>query len=208
MLLHLNKLLKETPHRNQLNLQLRKHFPKLSSPTLDVGSKDRRYDRFLIDPSTAIDIKKDIINNIIFGDVNNIPFPNDSFNSILCIEVLEYLNMPEKAIQELYRVLKKDGIMLLSIPFMFREHGDETRLTSKHLSQIFSKNFSNFQIYKIGNAYSIIFDILLIKIYAINNNFIKYFLLLFYLPFSLTCAIRLLPITNHFASGFLVVAQK
>lgn len=45
------------------------------------------------------------------------PFLNDSFDLILFCEILEHLrNQPLKAIQEIYRVLKPGGSLLLSTP--------------------------------------------------------------------------------------------
>ncbi len=38
------------------------------------------------------------------------------------MEVLEHADAPEQAISEIHRVLKKDGILLLSTPFLFEIH--------------------------------------------------------------------------------------
>lgn len=54
--------------------------------------------------------------NIIFiqGDANmGLPFRNNTFDKILCSDVLEHLHKREFALKEIYRVLKKGGLLLL-----------------------------------------------------------------------------------------------
>lgn len=45
-----------------------------------------------------------------------LPFPDKSFERILCTEVFEHVLEPEKLLIEMKRVLKDDGIISLSIP--------------------------------------------------------------------------------------------
>lgn len=48
-----------------------------------------------------------------YGDAHKLPFKNESFNLITCIETLEHLENPKGAICEMARVLKKDGYILI-----------------------------------------------------------------------------------------------
>ena len=48
------------------------------------------------------------------GDIYKLPFKNNSFDLIVCTEVLEHLDNPRKAYKELIRVSKK--YILLSVP--------------------------------------------------------------------------------------------
>lgn len=41
---------------------------------------------------------------------------NESFDLIFFLEVLEHLDYPDKALQELSRILKKDGYLILGVP--------------------------------------------------------------------------------------------
>lgn len=52
----------------------------------------------------------------IKADICNLPFQDNEFDVILCNHVLEHIPNDIKAMQELYRVLKKDGIAILQIP--------------------------------------------------------------------------------------------
>ena len=50
------------------------------------------------------------------GDVCELEFGNDTFDVVIATEVIEHTVNPMKAIQEMYRVLKKDGILVLTVP--------------------------------------------------------------------------------------------
>lgn len=49
-------------------------------------------------------------------DAQNLSFRNRSFSAVLMIDVLEHLKNTDKAIKEVYRVLKKGGIVHLAVP--------------------------------------------------------------------------------------------
>jgi len=53
---------------------------------------------------------------IKMGDVNNLPFDDDSFDIIVCSEVLEHVDGYEKAIKEFKRCIKPTGELILSFP--------------------------------------------------------------------------------------------
>lgn len=50
------------------------------------------------------------------ADLCNLPFPNHSFDVILCNHVLEHIPEDTKALRELYRVLKPGGWGILQVP--------------------------------------------------------------------------------------------
>jgi len=53
---------------------------------------------------------------IIQGDVRKIPFKKESFDFVFCNGVIEHFPETEKAIREIYRVLKPSGKALISVP--------------------------------------------------------------------------------------------
>lgn len=76
-------------------------------------------------------------NSIQKIDLTNIPFKEESFNILICNHVLEHILEYMKALKEIYRVLKKDGIAILQTPYSkllqknFEDRGintDELRL--------------------------------------------------------------------------------
>lgn len=78
----------------------------------------------------------------VSGDIQSLPFPSNSFDMILCLEVLEYVPDLNRALSEFRRVLNNGhGVLLLSIPFMHRaDHpSDRWRLTAFGLCQLFER---------------------------------------------------------------------
>jgi len=57
-----------------------------------------------------------------FYDGQNIPFPDNSFEVVICTQVLEHAASPEKLITEISRVLKPAGQLCLTMPLVWSEH--------------------------------------------------------------------------------------
>ena len=55
----------------------------------------------------------------VFCDIENIQFDQNSFDIIICNHVLEHVNF-KKALNQLNKVLKKDGLLLLSFPIIYQ----------------------------------------------------------------------------------------
>jgi ubiquinone/menaquinone biosynthesis C-methylase UbiE len=50
------------------------------------------------------------------GDVEDLPYPDDFFNSLLAMGVLEYLPTYQRALQSVARVLKPGGVAVFTLP--------------------------------------------------------------------------------------------
>ena len=50
------------------------------------------------------------------GDVTCLDYKNDYFDIVTCFDLLEHLPNPKLAIQELYRVLKNEGVLIIRVP--------------------------------------------------------------------------------------------
>lgn len=57
-----------------------------------------------------------------FYDGKRLPFEDASFDTILNVQVLEHTPNPLGLVSEMSRVMKDDGILILSAPFQFRLH--------------------------------------------------------------------------------------
>jgi SAM-dependent methyltransferase len=78
------------------------------------------------------------------GDIHALPFNDCSFSFILCTEVLEHCHTPQKAIDEMYRVLKPGGKLVLTTRFVYPIHDaphDYFRYTKYGLRHLF-KNWN------------------------------------------------------------------
>ncbi len=70
-----------------------------------------------IDEKSGADYIIDICKN------NEKVIPESTFDIIVCTEVLEHTLNPFLAIREVHRLLKPEGLLLMSTPFDFRIHG-------------------------------------------------------------------------------------
>lgn len=47
----------------------------------------------------------------------SLPFADKAFDTVTCTEVLEHMLYPERAIEEIHRIAKNDGSILISVPY-------------------------------------------------------------------------------------------
>ena len=75
-------------------------------------------------------------------DVHEIPYHENSFDVVICNHVLEHVINDKKAMQELYRVLKKDGIGIFQVPINIsnkKTYEDFTILDPKERNKAFGQ---------------------------------------------------------------------
>lgn len=159
---------------------------------LDVGCGDSPYLFLLKDKSKYTGIDVNFANDfkyenrkVVYFDGINIPFGNEEFDQIICTEVLEHVFEYQALINEMYRVTKKGGAAIVTIPWSARFHYkpyDYFRYTPSTLEKIFS-NFSEVQITPRGTDLVTICSKIIV---AYFRNILKISLKSFiYLPFIL-----------------------
>jgi SAM-dependent methyltransferase len=92
----------------------------------------------------------------IFSPIHAIPKPADSFDTILCIAVLEHVENPEEVVPEFFRVLKPGGYVIASVPFLQPEHKvptDFQRYTKDGLQRLFTHH--GFEVVEARALFSI-----------------------------------------------------
>ena len=65
----------------------------------------------------------------VLGDIQTYHFQEEAYDVIACRFVLEHLKEPAKALNNLCRALRKDGILILTVPNIFSLKGLVTRFT-------------------------------------------------------------------------------
>lgn len=90
------------------------------SPTLDIGAQNGPY-AALFPRRVGLDIQPGIGVRII-GDAQALGIRDEAFAVVLCTEVLEHLPEPQRAIDEMFRVLEPGGELLLTTRFLFPLH--------------------------------------------------------------------------------------
>jgi SAM-dependent methyltransferase len=58
----------------------------------------------------------------IYGNVKEIPFEDDFFEVVLCVDVLEHVEKDYVVIKEIFRVLKPKGVLVLHTPNSCQTH--------------------------------------------------------------------------------------
>jgi SAM-dependent methyltransferase len=113
---------------------LAKVAPRAHGRLLDVGCGQRPYEHlfrpyvteyvgieheatFEATNASTSDKKPDL-----YYDGKRLPFDDQSFDTVLNVQVLEHTPHPGLLVNEMGRVLKRDGTLLLSAPFQFRLH--------------------------------------------------------------------------------------
>ncbi|MCR4263125.1 MAG: class I SAM-dependent methyltransferase [Candidatus Roizmanbacteria bacterium] len=90
----------------------------------------------------------------VLADAHELPFKTNSFDMALMLQMIEYLKDPPQAIQECYRILKKNGIVIVTVPFLYAMHDipyDRGRYTKSMLLDWFkSAGFSRVSIESQG----------------------------------------------------------
>lgn len=126
--------------------------PKFSGHLLDVGCGRKPYRQFLLDKKyitqyTGLDIETAIVyDDDVKPDYTwdglNMPFGDNSFNTLMATEVLEHCPDPMQVINEMKRVLKPGGLLFFTVPFLWNLHEvphDEYRYTPFALKRIFKE---------------------------------------------------------------------
>lgn len=138
--------------------KIKKIFEEKKS-VIDIGGglrmikgKGNRYDKsreWILSYLRNVDYKVfDLVpdyNPDIIGDIQNLPFKDNSQDAIICIAVLEHVENPFKACEEIHRVLKPGGYCFIYVPFLFYYHAekgyyrDYWRFTSDSINLLFKK---------------------------------------------------------------------
>jgi SAM-dependent methyltransferase len=93
---------------------------------LDVGCGGRPHEsifRPYVDRYIGVDTPASTLSRFDVAAVaSHLPFPDQTFDTILCTEVLEHLSDPAICIQEMARVLRQGGHLILTTPQIWHLH--------------------------------------------------------------------------------------
>jgi SAM-dependent methyltransferase len=135
-------------HRNLVPRQLNRYYPSKSDPyhesniavslqldrirpmlcnrkILDIGAGEIPFKTFYEGlNATTCDIQQNSQGTIdhIISPGEPLPWPNNEYDAIFLFDVMEHVKDDISFIKECTRLLTPDGILLLTIPFMYRFH--------------------------------------------------------------------------------------
>jgi SAM-dependent methyltransferase len=154
---------------------LRPAMAKLEGRVIDVGAGESPWKEWLGDAASyhGLDIadaadfgmqsgRKDVT----YYDGRKMPFEARSFDSAICIEVLEHAEDPLALLSEISRVLRPDGTLLLSVPWSARRHHipyDFHRFTRERLQAMLdTSGFHHICITERGSDISVVANKLMV----------------------------------------------
>jgi len=140
--------------RNHINQFIKKvsfSYNHIVGRLLEVGPQDRSFIKNMFPNLEYFDLDiNDKYNPRIVGDLTkeNQDIPSNYFDIIFCMEVLEHSLNPFNVVKELRRILKNQGLLVVSAPLNWRIHGpipDCWRFT-EHGFKVLLKDFDIIEI--------------------------------------------------------------
>jgi len=199
---------------------------KLQGKVLDVGCGQKPYQHLCNTEKVVeyIGLEIDSIENRnnkqadYFYDGKIFPFKNQEFDSVMTNQVLEHVFNPDEFLAEINRILKPEGLLLLTVPFVWDEHEqpiDYARYSSfglKHLLQ--KQGFEIISHIKTSTDVSVIFQLInayLFKILHTKNPYVNLIItILLMSPFNIMGIIlaKILPYNEDLYLDNIVLARK
>lgn len=198
---------------------------QIRGKVLDVGCGCKPYERIFLLADNYVGLEYDSDNNRktkkkadAFYDGKKFPFADCEFDAVLFFQVFEHVFNPHEFLSEVWRVLKPNGCILLTAPFIWDEHEqphDYARYSSYGLMSLVTESgFEIIEHYKTSNDITAIFQLINAYIYKkIHTNYPSFNLLLTILlisPINITgqLASKILPKNNDLYLDNVVLARK
>lgn len=128
---------------------LKKHSSDLK--TLEIGAKSKENCKYFPNLTT---LNIEVVNGVdIMANAEDLGgiIKDESFDRVLCISVLEHTKQPIKIVENIRKILKKDGLVIVSVPFIMSLHDtpqDYWRFTRYGLIEL----FKDFQLVEIKDS--------------------------------------------------------
>ena len=91
------------------------YLPTLAEVAEEVVASD--IERAYLDRLTAFTATHDV--RLVFDDITQSEFADGAFDLVLCSEVIEHIRDGSAALREIHRILRPDGVLVLSTPQRF-----------------------------------------------------------------------------------------
>ena len=205
-----------------LNRSLRQLLPTLTGRVLDAGCGGKPYRNWFgsVTEYVGLDVMPGPSVDVVVQSNEQWPLPNEYFDVVLSSQVLEHVEHLELTLAEMNRVLKRGGVMILSFPFIYNEHGapwDFQRFTAYRAQKLFP-SFEILRLERHGGIGSTLTILWLNWIeQSLNQNFITRLLKALFLPLWITVSLIMnlmglafdrIDRTGAFYNNLLIVIKK
>lgn len=151
--------------------EVQKAVPYMRGRLLDVGCGEKPYKGILfpqVNSYIGIDLPQTLHAQCeadAFANAHRLPFKKEAFDMVLCLEVLEHVESPLDVLREIYAVLRKGGVLVLSAPQNYCLHNDPAdfyRFTRQGLVELVGNQagFTIQYIHHVGGTREFLFDAL------------------------------------------------
>ena len=108
--------------RYYLDQNLNKYSSLMKGKVLDIGGKKKNRRGSFINPVECVESWEYLNTDKTTGpdyccSAEDIPLEDKSIDTVIMMELLEYLPSPKEVLDEIYRVLSDKGYVLISVPF-------------------------------------------------------------------------------------------
>lgn len=119
--------------RTEVNSSLIKYFQKYLRPDMavyDIGCGAKPFAPALqgkVKSHIGVDIADGFYDPAtidLIGSAYEVPVEDGAADAVILSQVIEHLERPRDSIKEMSRILKKDGLMFLSFPFLYPIHAE------------------------------------------------------------------------------------
>lgn len=119
--------LKSTYRRQALDKLLKKNEHLYQGIVLDIGGRDRggfKKPKQKVEKWIFADIEQKHKPDLVLDVANMQNIEAESIDIVNAMELFEHVEKINQGIEECYRVLKKSGKLLISVPFLYQIHAD------------------------------------------------------------------------------------
>jgi SAM-dependent methyltransferase len=194
----------------------------ISGKTLDVGCGTKPYQKYFnsseyIGLEIETTVHRQISKADFFYDGEKFPFNNNEFDSIVTNQVFEHVFNPDNFLKEINRVLRKGGMLLLTVPFVWDEHEqpyDFARYSSFGIRSVLEKKgFEMVDQKKTVSDFGVIVQLInayLYKITVKNSLVRQIFTVLIMFPLNVFGIIlsKILPSNHDLYLDNIILAKK
>ena len=144
-----------------LQRDLREVAGRLEGRVLDVGCGEQPYRSWLTSAREYVGVDVESRPGVAAVIRPGTPWPvqDESFDSVLCTQVLEHDSDPAHTLDEINRVLVPGGTAVVSVPFAYNEHmapHDYRRWSAAGISAAVARHFDVVEVRKQGPVGSLL----------------------------------------------------
>ncbi len=203
--------------RKMLDLLQERYKNFYKGVVLDIGGRDRGKfikPRLNVKKWIFADLNKEYNPDIILDVANMKQIDSNSIDVVNAIELFEHVKEPVKGINECYRVLKKNGVFILSIPFLTHIHADPIdfqRWTfTKWQIELIKVGFKIEKFIIMGKIFTSLAEMLKMIIKSMGKFIMKIFHPFLELLIKLDTKpfVRNDPNLNNYHNGYFIIAKK